>query len=447
MRTPLLISLAMLAACSDPNPLYFASASSSGGTDPTGAVTGLPTETAPETSETLSTTSTSGTSVGATTESASQTTASSGEGTDTGSSSSDTGTMVTCDGGGGAMCHDPQTYLPGVSPTVLDVADYDGSGDIDIVVADETADLVVLMTNAGGGLFGAEEPVEVPGARPMGVCFANLDGALPLEIVTADRDTRSMSVLAVETKASYVLDTVVDMNGQRIEDCAVLDVDGDGDEDVVGAAREVHALAVSLNDGAGTLAAATEFMVLDQPASVWAADIDGNGFGDLGAAHTGGQGVSFHLGSATGELTSASYESAEVQFGVHVADLDGNGMADLISSRPEAGVVVIYWDVLNAGKEPSVLVETVGQRPGNLTTGDFNADGALDVAVAVEDSDRLAILSGVGFREFAVTSIDLGGSPFDIASADLNGDTIDDVALTLPGSGELVVYLSTATRI
>src|SRR6185503_8300049 len=64
-----------------------------------------------------------------------------------------------------------------------------------------------------------------------------------------------------------------------------------------------------------------------------------------------------------------------------------------------------------------------GKDPFSVTTGDFNRDGHLDLAVANAASDNVSVLLNLGQGKFGgATNFPAGRTPRAIVAADLSGD-------------------------
>lgn len=132
--------------------------------------------------------------------------------------------------------------------------------------------------------------------------------------------------------------------------------------------------------------------------------------------------------------------SGTATIGAAIADLNADGSADVVTADYAAGTV----DVMLGAGDGSLLAPTTfptgGAGPEAITTADFDADGAIDVAVA-DGSGSIQILMGLGTGALgAPTSVPAGGSlPFDLVAADFDADGSADLATANYGSGNLSV--------
>ncbi len=87
----------------------------------------------------------------------------------------------------------------------------------------------------------------------------------------------------------------------------------------------------------------------------------------------------------------------------------------------------------------------VGANPQALTTGDFNGDGNVDIAVANKGSNNVSILLGMGTGSFATaTNFTVGTNLQSICTNDFNNDGKADLALSggpSSGIGHLTILL------
>lgn len=199
-------------------------------------------------------------------------------------------------GGGGAF-FPPVALAVAGEPTAVAVADVDGDGLADLVVATSADAVSVLIQDAAHpGSFLPR--VDLPaGSRPSAVKVADLDGDGRPDIIVADKGTETapaamgVSVL-LQAKAPAAAGTFLPAVGYATGDVsacdvAVGDLDGDGKPDLAvacsGAPGDPGRIAVLLQDGAapGTFRPATRLGGIQGPTSVAIADVDGDGLNDL----------------------------------------------------------------------------------------------------------------------------------------------------------------------
>ena len=92
---------------------------------------------------------------------------------------------------------------------------------------------------------------------------------------------------------------------------------------------------------------------------------------------------------------------------------------------------------------PVIMYQSGGSDAESVAVGDFNGDGNPDLAVAVYDQAKVAVLLGDGAGSFGptVTYGSGGSSPSYIATADFNGDGKLDIAVNNKDSASVGVLL------
>jgi FG-GAP-like repeat/Domain of unknown function (DUF4214)/Putative Ig domain len=234
------------------------------------------------------------------------------------------------------------------------------------------------------------------------------------------------------------------------------------------------------------------------------ADFNKDGQLDLAVANFGTSDVSILLGAGGGAFNSATTVSLITKAGtgpdgargIVSGDFNGDGNADLVISDYSSDVLSILlgdgqggfqtaqtidlngpngpWGIVSgkfdtddhldlavadfSSSEVSILLgngdgtfkssQTIGLNgpdgAESIVSGDFNKDGALDLAVTDASSDEISILLGKGdgsFEAAQTVDLDAGTVPRGIVSGDFNQDGSLDLAVTDSGSAEISVLL------
>lgn len=293
----------------------------------------------------------------------------------------------------------PQTLYSDVSGTNLPtgllnglsmdagVADLDGDGDPDIVIANEFRPNILLL-NDGAGRFS--------------------DGSSRLP--AANRDS---------------------------EDVGIADFDGDGDLDIVVVSEDDRTNELYFNDGTGRFTdEGARLPVEGTTNGVVVADVNGDGFPDILFANNGQDAVIINdgAGNFADETAERLPRSADVTQDLELGDVDGDGDLDLIVANEGSNALYIND---GTGRFSDESAARIPQRDGGEETreadfGDADGDGDLDllfanVAAFVAGADprnRLLINDGNGFFTDETSSRlpAASVSSFDGDFADVDGD-------------------------
>src|SRR5712671_2883040 len=187
----------------------------------------------------------------------------------------------------------------------------------------------------------------------------------------------------------------------------------------------------------------------NNPQGLVTADFDSDGKLDLAVANKANNTVSILLGNGAGAFTTKS--TPAVGSGANwiaVGDFDGDGILDIavanVGSTGAGGVSILLGNGDGTFTLRSSL--STGSGPFALTTGDFNADGKLDLAVTNEVGSTVSVLLGDGLGGFgAQTTFPVGGSgaPIGLIAADFNGDGHLDLAAV--NLGDVAILLGSGT--
>jgi hypothetical protein len=334
-------------------------------------------------------------------------------------------------GNGDGTFQTPLSYPAGISPHGIAVGDFNHDGKPDVVVANQTAGVTVLLGNGDGTL---QPPVEYPGNSSGSVLLtvADINGDGNLDVVTANYGDSISVFLGTGTGAfdpPITTATGSDISGEDWE-LAVADFNGDGKPDVTvateGTGAGIYFLA---GNGDGTFG--TPQFIADSlgDGPLIAADFNRDGKKDLAqAAGLEPSSVQVFLGNGDGTFqTPLDLPSGWFDSGMASADVNGDGILDLVTANNSDGTITVLLGTGNGafGEAPTYAA---GTNPLAVTIADFNHDGTNDLAVADDGSGSIAVLLGKGKGVYAPPVFyKVGTAPEDVIAADLNGDGVPDL--------------------
>ncbi len=178
-------------------------------------------------------------------------------------------------------------------------------------------------------------------------------------------------------------------------------------------------------------------------------DINGDGKLDLVTSLYQTDSVSVQSGNGDGTFRAATNILIAAGFGpaeCHLVSLRGNGTLDLIVGSFNVNKIAVLLGNGDGTFQRPVFY-TAGSAtntPTSLTTGDFNDDGKLDVAVANSGDNTIEIFLGNGSGALSLSGgpVGVGRDPIAIRAGDFNGDGYSDLAVANYDSGTVTTLLN-----
>jgi hypothetical protein len=248
------------------------------------------------------------------------------------------------------------------------IADMNGDGKLDLVVGNFFLTVSVLLGN-GDGTFQPAMAYDVwmNGGADIGnnvsVAVADVNGDGKPDVVVAERDWNVVTVLLGNGDGTFQTRADYGSGGSDADSVAIGDVNGDGKPDLVVATLAGGTVCVLLNNGDGTFRPAVGYGS-GAPATTSAAvaDVNGDGKPDLVVSNNGyGEdgAVSVLLGNGDGTFQTALVYSSGgggPQY-VAVADVNGDGRPDLIVPNGDSSNVGVLLN--NTGPHASTTTTLV----------------------------------------------------------------------------------------
>ncbi len=338
--------------------------------------------------------------------------------------------------------------------------DVNNDGDLDVIAASDGNGIRVFLGDGTGNWSAvASHPAEDGGYG--GVAVGDYDGDGNLDIFAGSPGNGDSSPKGLhafkgdgsggftEITASSNLPTSGYWRG-----VAVGDVNSDGHLDLAatsgyGSSNGIH---VYTGDGTGTFTDESSGLPgnQDRDSSVELVDFDNDG--DLDLAAGGAAGVSVFLGNGGGGSMSWTESSSGLPdgryTGVCAADVDGDGSLDLVLSSYEAGSgdgVRVYKNEDNAASWTSISSGLPDDGDYiDVSCGDFNLDGDMDILAAGSYSDTYGISvyygNGAGSWNENSENLPSGNQYIGTDVADMNGDGRPDILLGMNRNDGIQVW-------
>ncbi|NGP89671.1 FG-GAP-like repeat-containing protein [Fodinibius halophilus] len=293
------------------------------------------------------------------------------------------------------------TGLTGVFRSSSDWGDYDGDGDLDLVItgidANSTGNkTAIIYRNDGGGTFAAI------GAGLIGVDFGSSDwgdydgdGDLDLLITGRDNNDNRVATIYRNDGGGIFTDIGAGLTGVDLSSSDWGDYDGDGDLDLVVTGRDVTGNKTAIiyrNDGSGTFTDIGAGLTgVDFGSSNWG-DYDGDGDLDLvitGEGDGGTQMSTIYRNDGGGTFTDigaglTGVDGSSSDWG----DFDGDGDLDLVVIGSASGgeIATIYRND-GRGMFSALGAGLTGVASSSSAWADYDGDGDLDLVVTGDDEN------------------------------------------------------------
>jgi hypothetical protein len=356
-------------------------------------------------------------------------------------------------GDGAGAFSAPTAFAAGNTPGGIVAGDFNRDGRLDVVVANDAPPTVSTLLGDGLGSFAAPIVSAAVQANPYGLATAdfNEDGILD---VIATSSAGNVTLLTGVGNGSFGVASV-GMGGAASNAVATGDFDNDGHADVAVLSTSTSAVRVRLGNGAGGFAGINTWAFSVNPRWLVVEDFDEDGRLDLAATSDGtAKVVGVRLGIGGGSFgLRTDYTVNPLGGGAHglaAGDFDRDGDLDFLVSQRGAGLVsVMLGDGAGAFGTPTNLA-TSSATPVGVAAADFNRDGRLDLA-AVNDTTPGSVSVFLNTFGFACGNMSFGSVPrafptgiiggVGATSGDFNADGLRDLAVANPASNDISIFL------
>ncbi|MEO8085347.1 MAG: FG-GAP-like repeat-containing protein, partial [Bacteroidota bacterium] len=328
-------------------------------------------------------------------------------------------------------------FVTGANPNSIDMADLDGDGKLELVVANRGSNTVSVFrnTSTSGSITSGSLAAKVDfttGNIPSFAAVGDIDGDGKADLAVCNNGGNTVSLFqntsVTGSISSSSFAAKVDFtNGTNPRVIIIGDIDGDGKPDVATVNETSNDISVFRNTSVigvidnSSLASKVDFTTGTTPWWLAIGDIDGDGKSDIAVANYFDHTVSlFKNTSVSGAITSSSFAS-KVDFAtatnphsVVIGDLDGDGKPEVVSSNYGSNSISVFRNTATSGTIANGSLATkvdftTGGAPNSVALSDIDSDGKLDLISSNFLSNMLSILRNSVER---ITTGTISGSPF-----------------------------------
>lgn len=354
----------------------------------------------------------------------------------------------------------PSSSAVGRQPRAAAAADFDHDGLADLVGISRDDDRAVV-------LFAAGTPQEArlvltTGSRPSDVEIIDLNHDTFPDFVVGNEASRDLNIFLNQQNRQFLSLTPLKLpsipnSSLGLIALAAGDINGDGISDLAvvqagGTAGGVVTPLINI-DGVG-LAAAGSYPVGKLAWGIAVGHINGDDILDIVTANRTDNSYSVLLSQPDGTYVRTDRNSGGVRAtDVAVANLDGvNGDDIVVTNEFIDGITETYGNVvtfLNDGTgnfgNPALKHVRGREIPRSVCSGDFDDDGAKDIAVASLGSSDIMVLFGAGNGTWRADErlFPVGDAALSVSCIDADADgRVDDIAFGRRGGSEVGLILT-----
>ncbi|CAF1558042.1 unnamed protein product [Rotaria magnacalcarata] len=336
-------------------------------------------------------------------------------------------------------------------PHWVALGDFNNDSFLDIAVVTIQTHVSIFL-GYGNGTFTEQIAIsEGTGSRPYSIAIGDFNNDNLSDLAITNSGTNNVAVLFGYGNGTFgrraIFSTDPHSNPYSV---ALGDFNNDSFLDIAVANYGTGNVGILLGYGNGSFAAQRTFSTGNNsyPGSVALGDFNNDSILDIAVANSGTNNVGILLGYRNGtfgnQMSLTTGENSGPSSAI-VTDLNNDSMLDIVVTTLLSNNVGVFLGYANGSfQELMTYFIGSGSAPTSLTSGDFNNDNVIDIAVTNYGDNSVCLLFGYGNGTFGMLttySTGDGSFPTSIAAGHFNHDSWLDFVVTNVREGGVGVFL------
>jgi uncharacterized repeat protein (TIGR01451 family) len=321
--------------------------------------------------------------------------------------------------------------------------DMDGDGFFDVVSASSTENTVVWYKNLGGGNFSGEQLIANGPQQVKQVITEDFDNDGDLDVIASSMSDSMIVWFENDGNGIFTSQQIIFQTFADVYSFCIDDFNNDGQKDICISGQNSNGRTpiLSMNQGAGSFSSPEHlYNHSNGVTSVFAADLTGDGLKEILSTSNQDDEVCWYknLGSGRWGKQRVINTIVDDPQSICAADLDGDGDLDIVSGG-RGGNVYWYENFGNDSIGSPILLTANAPWLGNVHTADIDGDLDQDILFSTADNDLIGWFENLGGGTFGPeqTAVIIN-AVVDVWTADLDGDLDLDLLCSIGGSTNAV---------
>ncbi|CAF4246712.1 unnamed protein product [Rotaria sp. Silwood2] len=346
------------------------------------------------------------------------------------------------------------TYSTGSHPQFIATGRFSNDKTVDIIVANSGEDNVAVLEGYGNGTFSMKATHSTGyNSNPCSIAVGHFDNDNKSDVVVVNNNINSILVLT-----SYIISLIANQTKYSTDEnsfpihIAVHDFNNDTQLDIAVVDMSYNSIDLLMGDGNGAFDDEFYSSIIEeevQPFLIAIGDFNNDEKADIAAVIYYNNEVRIYLGHGNGYFEPGyvcKVGNDSIPSSISIGDLNNDTNLDIVVANDIGENVALFLGYGNGTFAQALNYPTGYYSPRFISVGDFNNDKLLDFVTVDYGSYTLSVYLGNGNGTFQNRIWLSTGDyyPNSLVVGDLNNDTQDDIVVTFSYSSTIGIFLAYA---